>query len=214
MTEERKYSMLNERGSAIAIVMLLLAVVSLLGAGLMVQSRLDGRITLAEKIHDKKFNLADGAVDLAFSALKYVDSGEFSGKPMAYEEWGTNAELKLGMPSWDDSRGSWTARNLLRDYSTDPQAVAGWELGAGEGYHAEYWISQGIGTNARQWRQATNYKKTAKIANGGSTFACTANHTSGTASEPGEGTSWTASWEVVGPDQSTIHVPAIRISRN
>jgi Tfp pilus assembly protein PilX len=66
--------MLNDKGYAIVLVLLFLAVISLLGVGLMQMSRLDLQFTGAVKNYNKLFNLADGACAIAYEDLKGVGS--------------------------------------------------------------------------------------------------------------------------------------------
>jgi hypothetical protein len=74
----------NNRGSAVAIVLMVLAVISLLGVGLLTQSRLDVRLTSAIKSYDKMFSLADGASAIAFNDITYRDrEWEYSGAATA-----------------------------------------------------------------------------------------------------------------------------------
>ncbi len=56
----------TNQGSAVAIVLMILAVVSLIGIGLLTQSRMDVQLTSAIRSQDKLFNLADGAASIAF----------------------------------------------------------------------------------------------------------------------------------------------------
>lgn len=59
----------NNQGSAVAIVLMILAVVSLIGVGLLTQSRMDVQLTSAIRSQDKLFSLADGAASIAYQDI-------------------------------------------------------------------------------------------------------------------------------------------------
>jgi hypothetical protein len=61
--------MQDESGNIIALVMLILAVISLVGAGALLMSRYDVRYTGALRSYDTVFNLADGATTLSYKYL-------------------------------------------------------------------------------------------------------------------------------------------------
>jgi hypothetical protein len=65
--------MRNERGNVIAVVLLILAVVSLVGAGALMMSRYDLRFTAAMRSYDKGFNLADGGATIGFRYVSTPD---------------------------------------------------------------------------------------------------------------------------------------------
>jgi hypothetical protein len=65
--------MRNERGNIIALVLLILAVVSLVGAGALMMSRYDLRFTAALRSYDKGFNLADGGATIGFRYVSTPD---------------------------------------------------------------------------------------------------------------------------------------------
>jgi hypothetical protein len=56
----------SNNGSAVAIVLMILAVVSLIGVGLLMQSKMDVRLTSAIRSHDRLFSLADGAASIGY----------------------------------------------------------------------------------------------------------------------------------------------------
>ncbi len=61
--------MKSQKGSAVALVLLVLGVISLIGVAALLQSRLDLRFATALQSYDKMFNLADGASKLSFEYI-------------------------------------------------------------------------------------------------------------------------------------------------
>ena len=134
----------NERGAAIAIVLLILGVVSLVAAGLLVQRRFDNYFNVAQANYERMFNLADGAASLAFTQVGVKESVQFSG--------GQGTELVFSSKKetgFDETHaGTWESRVTLKGYETDPRLLSGWELGTAEGYHVQFWMAQGTGNTA------------------------------------------------------------------
>jgi hypothetical protein len=128
-------SVQNERGVAIPIVLLILGVAGLIAAGLLVQSRLDNYFTIAQVTNDRMFNLADGAASLAYTQLGLKESVNYQG---GYSTQTIEAKDVTNV-------GYYSARATLKGYETDPTALAGYELGTGEGYHVQYWVAEGMG---------------------------------------------------------------------
>ncbi len=60
----------NNRGSAVAIVLMILGVISLVGVALLTQSRIDTKFTAAVTAYDKTSGLADGATARALNWLE------------------------------------------------------------------------------------------------------------------------------------------------
>jgi hypothetical protein len=56
----------SQAGNAVAMVLLLLGVVSILGVGLLTRSTMDTRFSAAYKSHERLFSLADGAASIAY----------------------------------------------------------------------------------------------------------------------------------------------------
>lgn len=148
--------MKNEKGSAIAIVLLVLAVVSIVGAGLLLQSRYDEKITQAQKNYDRTFGLADGAASYAFPEILARDSVLYKGGPTVVWTHYLGSRLPLTDPNnvvtvaiqgstGEVVVGKATARIIIEGYNTDPQEMPGWELGTAEGYHVQFWVAEGTG---------------------------------------------------------------------
>ena len=62
--------MRSEKGSAVALVLLVLGVISLIGVAALLQSRLDLRFATALQSYDKMFNLADGSAKLSLAYIR------------------------------------------------------------------------------------------------------------------------------------------------
>lgn len=125
--------MKNEKGAAIALVLLILGVVSLILAGVVVQRQFDTRLNMAQSNRSKMFNLADGAASMAFTQVGLKESIEYSGGQTT-DQVGTGKESAVG---------SWDAKTVFKGYDTDPQLLAGYELGTAEGYHVQFWVAEG-----------------------------------------------------------------------
>ncbi len=139
--------MRSERGSAIAIVLLILGVVSLVGAGLLLQSSFDTKVTQAQKNYDRTFGLADSAASLAYPEILAKDTVAYKG--VATTIWSQTIDVKPyieGASTNDASFGRALAQAILEGYDTDPSQLHGWELGTGEGYHVQFWIALGTGS--------------------------------------------------------------------
>ena len=128
----------NERGMAVAMVLLVLAVVSLVGAGLMVQSIMNTRFSSAQKNYDKMFNLAEGGAMYAFNKIQILEVASYDTEAIVYAV-GNNSQITVGQ---------WNASVIMRGYSINPQDSPGWELGAESGYHLEFWNAEGLGSRS------------------------------------------------------------------
>lgn len=151
-------SLTNERGNAVALVLMVLAVITLLGLGLMTQTKIDNKFVGAYKSYDSMFNLADGASQLAYKwwndnkqgpqfQVKDYRGGGFSISPYAGPRWakadGTSVDAVYPAPSgtlW--SAGSFWPVVVFLGTGENPADTAGWEAGT---FVTQYWICQGIG---------------------------------------------------------------------
>jgi hypothetical protein len=146
--------MRNEKGSAIALVLLVLGVVSLVGAGFLVQTRFDTKFAQAQKSYDRSFGLADSAASYAFPEIMARDSVAFKGGPTVI--WSQTVYVPVqpdpaSTTPFASNRdmGRAVARALIEGYDTDPTQMAGWELGTAEGYHVQFWIAEGLGLRGK-----------------------------------------------------------------
>ncbi len=147
--------MRNERGSIIAIVLLILSVITLAAIGSLMVTRYDMRYTKAAKSYDRGFNLADGAAVTGFQDLKTHDreqSTSFTDPTnppppfiigCACGDWTqcANASTRKTCTRCIDSTvGDYLIQLQLMGYSTQPQQSAGWDTGT---YFDEYWSGYG-----------------------------------------------------------------------
>jgi hypothetical protein len=128
----------NDRGYAVVLVLLILAVISILGSGLMTMSRLDMNFSGAVKNYDMLFNLADGACGMSFNDLLNQErTTGFTGASGS----GRIGPLFNQLP--EQFAGSYSVYEVLQGYNTN--APPGYELGsAGQGgYYTEDWTGEG-----------------------------------------------------------------------
>ena len=122
--------MRNNRGYAIITVLLILGLISILGAGLLTMSRLDINFTGAAKNYDVLFNLADGACSIAYNDI--VFNGVSTNKNYQSSE------------GYIGSSNVLASYNVLETVQVNTTAPPGYELGQGGGYYTEQWTGQGI----------------------------------------------------------------------
>lgn len=141
----------NDRGSAVAIVLMVLAIVSLLGVGLLTQSRMDVRFVTSFKSHNTVFNLADGAAAMAFTRLSFTMAPMYDGNPaptLLNSLYTTPQPVRVNgvynQAALTPSRGNYWPIMVFQGPITDPTKMAGWELGK-EGRSLECWTAQGSG---------------------------------------------------------------------
>jgi hypothetical protein len=162
--------MRNERGNAIALVLLILAVVSLVGAGALMMSRYDLKFSAALRSYDKGFNLADGA-----SAISYRDIGahdrEQSQSLKADYQTNPSPSVTIHCQCIRSSEcsavpvtcpggrcvksefGDFTAQVQIVDYRTGLKDDGdGWEAGS---YYNENWNGMGVSQRAREKTTST-----------------------------------------------------------
>jgi hypothetical protein len=142
--------MRNERGNVIALVLLILAVVSLVGAGALMMSRYDLKFTAALKSYDKGFNLADGGATVMYRYLAKLDpeqtlTGE-SAPLSTLKEKPPTAQTKFchcADPAncssestkatctrcVDRAAGDYDAKVQFVDYTNETTSMPGWESG-------------------------------------------------------------------------------------
>jgi hypothetical protein len=131
--------MKSQNGSAVVMVLLILGVITLLGAGLMVQTRYDVKFNRAQGSYDKMLNLADGAAKVSLFGVTYQTPGAYSGEgalvpidPAGAGTWNTQETV-----------GTWQSQAWYLGATLNPQDTAGWEIGTG--YYAQFWVAQGAG---------------------------------------------------------------------
>jgi hypothetical protein len=129
----------NDRGNAVAIVLLVLALVSLIGVGMLTQSRIDVKFATSHKSHATAFNLADGAASLALVAVPYTTTPMYEGHavpipPMNYPSYKSSTSL--------GDRGAYLPLTIFQGPITDPRLLTGEEL---ETRLLESWTAKGVG---------------------------------------------------------------------
>ncbi len=144
----------NEKGNVIALVLLILSVVSLVGAGALLVSRYDLKFTSASKSYERNFNLADAAGDILFvyaerqlseQKTDFVDPKNPPEPYIAKCHCSDSSECKNNANNCDprtlDKRlGNFYSRAQLLDYTT--QLQPGDEPGVGY----EFWKGLGEAT--------------------------------------------------------------------
>ena len=129
----------TQKGSAVVMVLLILGILSLLAAGLMVQTRYDVRFNRAQGSYDKMINLADGAAKVSLYGVSYQTPGAYTGEAALVSiEPDVAGEWKK-----QDLVGKWRSQAWYLGASWNPQDMAGWEIGTG--FHAQFWVAQGAG---------------------------------------------------------------------
>jgi Tfp pilus assembly protein PilX len=154
--------MKNERGNAIALVLLILAVVSLVGAGALMMSRHDLRFSHALRSYDMGFNLADGAATISYRDLAKHDREQSLSLKADYETNTPNPKTvfcqctqpgncctssEASCPRCvDRAAGNYYVNVQIVDYRTSlSNDGAGWEAGS---YYNENWNGQGVAQRA------------------------------------------------------------------
>ena len=127
---------MNHNGSAVALVLVVLGVVSLIGAAALIQSRHHLWSATAHQTHDKMFYLADGASSIATKELSRQDEDpdvqvSSDGKLQPYIEVIDDAETQYV--------GDYLAQVVFYNYETSMEAAKGWE----EDYYVQHWDCQG-----------------------------------------------------------------------
>jgi hypothetical protein len=128
---------MNQKGSAVALVLVVLGVISIIGAAALLQSRYHLWSATASQTQDKMFYLADGASAISTKELSRLDDD-----PIVQ----VDADTGLPVPARtiiDDAEinkvGSYLAQMVFYNYDTSMEAAAGYE----ESYYVQHWDCQG-----------------------------------------------------------------------
>jgi hypothetical protein len=140
----------NDRGNAVAIVLLVLAVVSIVGVGLLTQSTMDLKFATSYKSHAAAFNLADGAASLAFTGVPNTTAPKYLGYPVPTPPL-NNANYGNVTPLGE--RGTYLPVLIFQGPITDPRLLTKEELGQ---FYLESWTAKGIGRRRDAGRAASN----------------------------------------------------------
>jgi hypothetical protein len=130
----------NDKGNAVAIVLLVLAVTSLIGVGMLTQSRMDVKFATSHKSRNTAFNLADGAASLALIALANTTTPMYEGHavpmpPLNIANYRNPTPLVV--------TGTYLPLLIFQGPITDPRLLTGEEL---ETRLLESWTAKGVGT--------------------------------------------------------------------
>ena len=139
----------NDRGNAVAIVLMVLAVVSLVGVGLLSQSIIDFKFASSYKSHNTAFNLADGAATLALTRVAWTAAPLFDARaaPVPLRRYAGPQNVRQGGTPGGAAltdRGTYWPLMVFQGPITDPTRIAGWELGK-DGRTLQSWTAQGSG---------------------------------------------------------------------
>ena len=156
----------NEKGTAVAIVLMVLAVISLIGVGLLTQSQLDVQLSSSLSSYDRLFGLADGGATLGFETVrKREDITETTSENHPPLQWyPTRKDINAPVASqtykkvggtggctestgdicYEDQAGVGGYASIIQALS-DGNCCPGFECSGGGGYKFESWVSDGRG---------------------------------------------------------------------
>ena len=130
----------NERGSAVAIVLMFLGVLSLIGAGLMLQTRMDVQFTRASESSSSMISMADGAANKAIKNMPANPPLAAGGADPIISDTADEQEVRKS--------GHYQYRHVYVAKAPSG-AIKGFEASGGGygggGYYPAYWISEGYG---------------------------------------------------------------------
>ena len=129
----------NDRGSAVAIVLMFLGVLSLVGAGLMLQTKLDVMFTRATEGSTSMTGLADGAANKAVMTMPSSPSANIGEDPVVS---GTGTEQEVQRAGYYQLRQIFVAK--APSGALDGFEISGSGYGGG-GYYPAYWLAEGYG---------------------------------------------------------------------
>ena len=194
--------MRNQRGSAVAIVLILLAAGGLLGAGLMLQSQLDTKVSTAKASHVRSINLADGGARLALKSLKLTTTETQESKLYSQSE--------VLYSSTPDELGAWVSRKTTLGLAQGGAASPGDEEGLEAHTATMLMLAEGVGAKGSGWVINKYYDQYAQVTHRGSAFRCKKGkaHTSNANTEPGneDSTAWEEFWEPIAPGQTVVQI--------
>jgi hypothetical protein len=125
--------MRNNKGYSVLLVMMLLGIMSLVGSGLILMSRLDLNFTGALRNYDKMFNLADGACGMGYNDLCLVEH------PTNFTRRGPAPYGPICNNLPEQGIGNYNVMLWEQDYDDDPSHLPGLP----PNYHIEMWTGEG-----------------------------------------------------------------------
>jgi hypothetical protein len=129
----------NDKGSAVAIVLMFLGVLSLVGAGLMLQSKLDVMFTRATESSTSMIGLADGAANKAVMTMPATPPASIGTEPVVS---GTGDETEVQRAGHYQFGQIFVAKAPAG--ALDGFEISGSGYGGG-GYYPAYWLAEGFG---------------------------------------------------------------------
>jgi hypothetical protein len=155
--------MTGQNGSAVAMVLLFLGVVSIIGAGLMLQSKMDVQFTSAIQGADLTLNVGDAASGKAFRNLPdKPPMAETYKQPIVADSGPKSSDLPSSYTVQGGGTFSW------RTVSMGPAPAmtgGGYEMGQGgysEGFFAWYWTAEGNGRTSSMLDSETRVQTAAR----------------------------------------------------
>jgi hypothetical protein len=141
--------MRNETGSAIMVVLLFMAVVSMLGVGLLLQTKLDVRFTSSVQGMEKIASLADAGSTTSFKTLPSSVPATQGSNPVVYVPLGsttggiTSVQVPTsGTYSYYAIYVGGAPNQLIPGYGVESTGYGGGS------FYAAYWIGEGLGQQA------------------------------------------------------------------
>lgn len=129
----------NDRGSAVAIVLMFLGVLSLVGAGLMLQTKLDVMFTRATESSTSMVGLADGAANKAVMNMPASPPSEYTGIPKPITPGEDQEVQRAGHYKFGQIFVAKAPSGALDGFE-----ISGSGYGGG-GYYPAYWLAEGFG---------------------------------------------------------------------
>lgn len=141
--------MKRERGSVLVMVMALLVILSLLGAGLLVRSTQDAKLTRAAGVGEQSFRLADAGAEVASANLFKSDPDrggrKYEGGLILRKVLSDDLNLSSPLATVLNS-GTFSSTNLMKGIES-PSRKPGYDIPS---YYDQYWISEGRGNSGLQ----------------------------------------------------------------
>ncbi|MFC1833153.1 hypothetical protein ACFL2Q_00280 [Thermodesulfobacteriota bacterium] len=145
--------MRNQKGAAIAMVLLLLGVISVVGAALILQNKLDIRFSSALKNVDRMLGMADGAASKSFYRLPDMENKSIGSGRDPIEIADSNVKTPVTNVKVA-GRGTYSYRAIYMGQAEGSQCP-GDEVSAGDGGYSggsianpnarQYWLAEGVG---------------------------------------------------------------------
>ncbi len=201
--------MINQKGSAILIVMMMMGILALLAAGMIIQSRMDSKLVKSRVTQNQTLAVADGATRISFYAVKNMTADNFTYSGGVQRSFYKEGAVK-DVAGNTQAAGFWDCYRTLVDAGEDTSSTpAGWELGS-RGMSQQCWVAEGTGSRATAWDTSgdaharKSFNTGDLVAYRGSTYQAVASVSFGDATTPdSDSTKWTP----VAPNPTIIYAP-------